>query len=225
MGSDFRIPYGFARGPMNNFYVRTDNLFTSGDATPDVTIGNLWYTNNTSAITITDFDLSDVANGGSIAPKFEGKEFTVYFTDNNTTIANNSRIILSTSAQTFAANQNLSFLYHNSAWVETARSRNNSTGDVQTFSIAGSASFTATDVKLAILVGTATPVGIKSISGGTVGQTITLFQNNTSGITMQIDTGGNLFIPGTSTIIMNASGAYTFTKVDGTRWIMERPVA
>lgn len=225
MGSDFRIPYGFARGPMNNFFVRTDNLFTSGDATPDVTLGNLWYTNNTSALVITDFDLSDVASGGSVAPKYEGKEITIFFTDNNTTIANNSRVILSTSAQTFAASQNLSLLYHNSAWIETARSRNNTTGDVQTFTATGTASYTVTDVKLAILVTTAASTSVRSLSGGTVGQTIALFANVTNGITIQIDTGGNLYIPGTSTIVMNASGAYTFTKVDASRWVMERPVA
>lgn len=221
---DFRIPYGSARGPYNNFYVRTDNLFTSGDVTPDVTLGNLWWTNNSSATVITHFDLSGFAEP-NFAPHFEGKEITVFFTDNNTTVANNARLILSTSAQTFAANQNLSLLYHNSSWVETARSRNNTTGDSQTFTIAGSASLTATDVKLAILVGTAASVSVKSLSGGTVGQTITLFANVTNGITLQVDTGGNIYLPGTSTLVMNASGAYQFTKVDGTRWISIRPVA
>ena len=221
---DFRIPYGFARGRKNNFFARTDNAFTSGDTTPDVTLGCVWYTANSSATVISDFDLSGLP-GPNLAPDYEGKEFVLYFTDNNTTILNNSRIILSSSAQTFASNQVMEFFYHNSAWVERGRSRNTTAGDSPTFSIAGSASINVTDAKLVILVGTATPVGLKSISGGIVGQTVTLFQNNTSGITMQIDTGGNLFIPGTSTIVMNASGAYQFTKVDATRWLMNRPVA
>ena len=124
---DFRIPYGMGFGRYGNFQSRTDNLFGQGDATPDVTNGTLFFTNNASSTTITDFEFTVPGGGaGTNWAAFEGKEIKVFFLDDSTRLASNSRIFLSGSNGLQGPNVNVSLIYHNSAWYETSRSYNQS---------------------------------------------------------------------------------------------------
>lgn len=123
---DFRIPYGFALGRLNNFFAKTDGLFAESDATPDVTNGSLFFSNNTSNTTITNFDLTSVSGAASIAGLFEGKVITVMFLDGSTRLANAAPLYLAGSNGLQGAGNIISLLYHNSGWYETSRNYNQS---------------------------------------------------------------------------------------------------
>ncbi|WP_182004762.1 hypothetical protein [Priestia aryabhattai] len=82
-------------------------------ATPDVSTSNNFKTNNTSATTITDFNLGTT-----------GQEIIIIGNDTFTTIANNSRIILQGGANvTLKVNDVIKLikLDGSGVWVETAR--------------------------------------------------------------------------------------------------------
>jgi hypothetical protein len=220
---DFRIKYGSAFGPQNNFYVNSANVFTSTDTTPDVTNGTLWYSNNASATTITDFDLSALPSSGSNAPLFEGKRIIVVFLDAVTTITPNSRLVMAGSGSvTFPANSTLDLVYHNSAWIEIGRSIN-TTGDVLSQRIAGSnnAIGSVDNVKTVLLTGTAKAI-IWSISGGSIGQRIDIVNNSTSGIVIEVTMGGNLMLMGTASFTMISSGVYAFVKAASNTWFWQK---
>ena len=90
---DFRI-YNLALGRQNNFFARTDNVFSQSDTTPDVTNGIVWFSNNTSNTTITGFDLSSTSQAGNNAGNFEGKVIRVFFLDGSTRLANAAPLYL-----------------------------------------------------------------------------------------------------------------------------------
>src|SRR3990167_441437 len=124
---DTRFKGGLAYGPYANFYANTANVFAQADATPDVTNGNLFFSNNTSTTVITNFDLTVTGGGaGSNAGAFEGKVIRVIFLDNSTSLANASPLILATSDNLQGANNSIELLYHNSSWIEFNRSQNQS---------------------------------------------------------------------------------------------------
>ena len=126
-------------GKYANFSSRTDNLFAQGDTTPDVTNGVLFFTNNTTNTAITNFDLSTVGpiNGqskGTFWQEFEGKEIKVFLLDDSTRLVNGGRLVLQGSNGLQGPNNFISLIYHNSSWIETGRSYNQS--NVITFSSA-----------------------------------------------------------------------------------------
>lgn len=123
--SDFRI-YNLALGRLNNFFARTDNVFAQSDATPDVTSGVLFFSNNTSNTTITNFDLTSVSQSGNNAGQFEGKQIGVFFLDGSTRLVNGGRLVLASSNGLQGEGNYLELLYHNSSWYETTRSYNQS---------------------------------------------------------------------------------------------------
>ena len=127
MSHDTRFKGGVGWGPYNNFFARSDNVFAQNDTTPDVTDGNLFYTNNTTTTVITHFDLSLPGGGaGSNAGDFEGKEIKVFFLDDSTSLANAGRLILASTNSLQGPNNSITLIYHNSSWMETARSYNQS---------------------------------------------------------------------------------------------------
>src|SRR3990167_1172535 len=111
---DQRIRYGLAYGRQANFYTGntdqtkrgylagTDGLFAQASTGPDVSTGYLFYTNNSGATTISDFQVAPFGRGtgGNQAPISEGKTIKVVFLDSNTTVSG-SRIYLSGTANTF----------------------------------------------------------------------------------------------------------------------------
>ena len=120
---DFRIPYGMALGKYNNFFATTSNVFSESDVTPDVTLGSLFFSNNTSNTTITNFDVTGFG-AGSQAGQFEGKVIEVVFLDGSTRLANASPLILAGSNGLQGANNSIRLAYHNSSWIELNRSYN-----------------------------------------------------------------------------------------------------
>ena len=122
-------------GKYNNFAARTDGLFSEADTTPDVSNGVLFYSNNTTDTVITHFDLSVPGGGaGSNAGAFEGKEIKVFLLDDSTRLVNGARLSLAGSNGLQGPNNFISLIYHNSSWLETGRSYNQS--NVITFSSA-----------------------------------------------------------------------------------------
>ena len=121
---DFRINYGRALGRMNNFYARTDGLAAVGDTTPDVTDIGLLYTNNTSNTSISYFDVRSPQGNNTQRGWFEGKELRVIFLDDSTTLVRSNQMLIDGGNATFGQNAVLDLIFHNSAWIEVARSEN-----------------------------------------------------------------------------------------------------
>ena len=108
--ADFRIKFGLALGPEGSAAATSSqHLITPGDTTPDVSLGAFFQTANTSATTITYFDL--VGRGGDIPggiSEHQGKVIVIRFQDAVTTIQNGGNIWLSNTQGTFDANSILS---------------------------------------------------------------------------------------------------------------------
>lgn len=211
-----RFPYGQGKGFVNNFNYRggTANLFAASDATPDVTIGDLFYTNNASATILTYFDLQDYANRAS---NYEGKVITVFFLDAVTQIANAGQLFLASSNNLLGANNSITLMHSRSGWYELDRSYVNRT-EVQTYTIAAQSSINLDGTKVAIVTNTgAGSVFLSAFSGGQVGQSIILMPG-TSGLSLFVQTGGNIAIQGTNAYLMASSGAYQFVKRATDRW-------
>lgn len=228
---DTRIRYGLAYGRMNNFYTGvsgqkgylagTDGLFAQANTSPDVTTGVLFYTNNSGATTINNFTLSAPGNpGGNLAGLFEGKEIKIIFLDSNTTISGPS-IYLSGPQVNFPQRSYISFLYHGSAWYEVDRSV--PTSALKTVQIAGTnnaldANFTSS----IIVTGTTVLQVVSGISGGYIGQVLTLISGS-GGACITVTTAGNILMATTSAINMSVNstslaGAIQLVKSSSTQW-------
>lgn len=93
----------------------TAAVLTDNSATPTIQGGSIWWSNNSGATTITNF------LGG-----LHGREITVIFLDNNTTIANGATIKLA-GATNFVAtpNDSITFIFgYGDIWYEKGRSVN-----------------------------------------------------------------------------------------------------
>lgn len=242
-----RFPFGFALGFENQFnnYGKTSGpqtanpitsqyetvtagLLAQASTAPDVSFGSLFYTNNTANTTITNFTHTWVgraaSNTGSgqndtSGPPPEGKLITVIFLDNSTQLANNTNLILAGTDNLLGANHAITLLGSNGRWIEVQRAKNN-TSEVTTFTIGSTVSINANDLKLGFLLGTSATVGIRGISGGQVGQIITLVGAASNGISAYVLTGGNINIVGTNSYLVPTSGAYQFIKINGSTWNM-----
>lgn len=223
---DARIVYGLAYGKQGNWYTtwqnKTHGLLAQANTAPDVTNGYLFYSVNSSATTIRDFTLVAPGNPeGNTAPLFEGKVIRVFFTDSNTTLAG-PRLYMSNSDTTFTQNSIVELLYHNSAWYEVDRVVPRNT--VTTFSAAGSTSVNVNNTNsVVVLSGTATPIVLTSLSGGYVGQTITVM-GASGGCALWVCTNGNIVLANTSQFAIASSsslfGGVTLTKVSATQWAL-----
>jgi len=217
--SVLRIRYGYALGRENNFYTGvagqkgylagTDGLLAQGNTSPDVTLGNLFYTNNSGATTITSFQLNHPSVGklttagsaANLAGLFEGKVINLVFLDSNTTLSGSSLALQGDGG--FNTGGAISLLYHASSWYEFHRSnpyKNNS------FTQGGSSSINANFANTIIFTGESANV-LTSVSGGYTYQTIFVVNNN-SGTNVSISTAGNIRQSATAA----ASGIYTLTS-------------
>lgn len=204
---DTRFKNGLALGPYANFFIRTDNLFSENDTTPDVTNGSLFYSNNTTATAISTFDLTVPGGGASSnASQFEGKVINVVFLDNLTS-ATRSTGLQTTDLQNtpFGANSVASFIYHNSAWVELYRSNNNpEVSSVLKTSVTGSTGLAVSGNTITIVhTATAANTSINSISGGYLGQLLTIINAGSSGITLKIRSDGNIKMSTAQLVLAN----------------------
>jgi len=198
-----------AYGKFNNFAANTAGLFAQGDTTPDVTSGVLFYSNNTTATAITDFELSAPGGGGgSNAGLFEGKAIKVIFLDDSTRLISSARMLLAGSNDLQGTNNSVELLYHNSAWVEFSRSYNQS--NVITFSSAGWLTATGNPVMNA-------STGNVNITGRGWHVVIKDFQAASSAIALRRAVGGEegqlltvMAIGSAALVIVNSDASDTF---------------
>ena len=196
-----------ALGPYNNFYASSANCITSGDTTPDVKLGSLFYTVNTSATSITDFD-----NGE------EGQIINIIMLDTMTTIAESVEIKLAGSANMVAGgNQIISLINHNTAWYEISRSVNVSPRIA--YVSTGSAGNTAVvDVRGKSLVtlnaSGGAPIQLERLINGVLGQVVTIMNLNSAAII--VNSGG----AATILVISSSGGNYVMTGSDSVSFIL-----
>lgn len=224
-----RFPFGQAWGFANQFYtnkgvggvaaglqVAGTAGDISGQTAPDVTIGGLFYTNNTAALTLTNFVLQDTANR---LAQYEGKVIRVFFLDTATQIANAGALVLQGTDNLIGANNQIELMFSRGSWFETDRVRLNRT-EVNNYTIGSAGSINVDGVRVAIVTGTAATSVVFAFSGGQVGQEITLMNNGSSGVNTFVSTGGNIAFITTNLYAINASGAYKFIKKNNTTWLM-----
>ncbi len=210
-----RFPYGYGRGFVNNFNYRGDTagLITTGDTTPDVTTGDLFYTNNLAATTITYFDLQEYSSRNV---NYEGKIINLFFLDSNTTVANAGQIFLTSTSNTFLPNQSLTLMQSRSGWYEVDRStvtRNY----LQIYSVASTVAPNVDGTTIAFISGTAATT-IQAFSGGQHGQSIILIAGSGA---ITVNTSGNIAIAGTNALVLRANDRLDVTRV-GNTWYLGR---
>lgn len=179
----FRIPYALAYGKYKNFEARTDNVFASLDATPDISLGSLFWTNNASATSVTYFD---GATNGLINPE-EGQTITVGVLDGNTTFVNSNQLRLTNGANiTATAGSFWNFIYHNSSWYQVNPASLNTAGalagapaqtivaQITSSDLGATGLYTVTPFTTAIgvLAAAASNFVIRGLPGGYTGQRI-----------------------------------------------------
>lgn len=216
-----RFPYGQALGWQNafSFTVGPSGSGTagliSGSTAPNVTLGHLFYVNNTGNLQISNFLLDDTANR---VAQYEGKVIKVFVLDTgSTTFANAGALFLAGTNNLFGQNNSIELMFSRGSWYELDRSyvtRN----EVFTYAVNAGSSVNVDGVRVVLVNNTgATLTRIGAISGGQVGQEVSfvLVGSNPSLIG-----GGNIFMFGTNVTLINASGLYKAIKVSDTNWRM-----
>ena len=217
--SDFRIRYGLALGPYGSAGATSaSHLITPGDTTPDVTLGAFFVTANTSATTITYFDV--VGGGGVDSTANNGKVISILFQDNLTTIANAGQIFQAGTQAAFTSGQTVSFVYYGSAWYQYPNSQVSGREDVKTFTLAaGSAALNVAGVRTAIVTPSGGAVTILGLSAGIIGQYVTILKNAVSaGTGVNLLGQANFQLASTALLVMDGSAAYSFVCDNGTRF-------
>ena len=226
MGGPYRQPYGSALGFQNQFSFTVGPTVSgtagniSGSATPNVTLGGLFYVNNTGSLTITNLLLDDTANR---LTQYEGKVIRIFVLDTGSTIfANAGALFLAGTDNLFGQNHSIELMQSRGNWYELGRSYVNRS-EVTTFVTNAQSSLNMDGVRVAILNNTgATTNKIIGLSGGQIGQEVT-FMNIGSNAVMLIGgvgvaTSSNMIMTGTNSLLVDASGAFKFIKHTDLGW-------
>ena len=217
--SNWRIKYGSAFGPEGSAGLNSaNNLITPGDTTPDVSNGTFFLTANTSATTISYFDL--VGKGGVDAiSQNNGKVIHILFQDNLTTLqATAGAMFLENAQGPQPANSTMDLIFYNSAWVQRAG------GVAPRFqrlnvSQAGSVTINVTSANYVVITPTAASLGVLGFGGVVSNQTIKVLFVVTTGIAASFaQSAGNLSLAGTNGLVASGSGFYDFTTLNGSQW-------
>ncbi len=240
MAKPTRFPFGVALGFENQFNsygrggVNTPNPLPAGVQYEQVTAGLLAQA-STGATVINLFRTFQTGRAGSwpasgqfdtTSPPPEGKIIRVFFLDSNTTLAQGGsggigNIILTSSDNGAGINTITDFMASNGSWYQIGFPSRPSAGmGLSTFSIGTATSINVANVELAFITGTATPVQVKAISGGQVGQIVSMVGLGSSGISAYVMTGGNINIVGTNSFLIPNSGALQFIKISSSFWNM-----
>lgn len=217
--SDFRIRYGLAYGPYGTAGPTSANhLITPGDTTPNVSLGAFFVTANTSATTITYFDV--VGAGGIDPTANNGKVITLLFQDNLTTIANANQIFLAGTQGAFTSGQTVSFISYNSAWYQYPNSDVVGRETVKTMTLATTDSApNISGAEVVILTPSGGAMTVSALSGGRIGQQVWVGKNAVSAGTAITLLGTTQFVlAGTTAIVMNGTAFYAFINDNGTRF-------
>ena len=220
MGAPSRWPYGSALGFQNQFNFTqgpsgsgTSGLI-SGSTAPNVTLGGLFYLNNTGTLVIQNLLLDDTANR---LTSYEGKVVKLFILDTGSTVfSNGGALFMAGTNNLFGQNNSIDFMFSRGSWYETGRSlitRN----EVVTYAINAGSSVNVDGVRVIRVNNTgATTTSVSAFSGGQVGQEISLVLVGSNAA--RVLEGGNIFIGLTNAMLINASGFYKFLKVDTASW-------
>ena len=230
--SDFRFKHGIALGPYANFSIRTDGLLGTTDATPDVSLWNLFWTGVDNTATISYFDglLTGGVNGVE-----EGKVIRVIFLGTGTTLTNSAVLNLENDVN-FEPNigDSIELVHHASAWYETSRTWASpvlvalQSGDLGA-AAATRANITQNTKVVTALAAASSLMTIQAMPGGYDGQRVTIVSIG-SQVTLSANSAGlaDGFLAtsaGTSYVI-NGSFAATFVRatIGGTaKWVFDAP--
>ena len=218
-----RFPYGQALGFQNQFSFTNGPVTSgtagniSGTATPNVTLGNLFYVNNTGSLQITSFVLDDTANR---ITSYEGKTFRVFVLDTgSTSFANAGNLFLSGTDNLAGQNNTIEFMFSRGNFFELNRSYITRNG-VSTVLMGANSSANVDGVSLLILNNTGSvTTPLFALSGGQVGQEVNVIASGSNANT--ILSGGNIFQAITNATLVNASGMYKLIKVNATSWRLQ----
>ncbi len=197
--------YGIAFGKEKNFQAETDGLITSTDTSPSVSTKSLFWLNNASATTITDFD------DGS-----EGQIIQVIALDSYTTISNGTILLSGAQAYKMNAKDSITLIKSRENWFEIARSQN-ATGAysyVSTGSAGNTLAINMPGVNYITLNSSGgAPIVLCRLVSGKIGQVVNIVNLNSASIIA--DSGGAmcLLITGAS------SGNYVMTGSDATAFV------
>ena len=247
MAKPTRFPFGFALGFENQFngygygagnptpgagvqFAQTAGLLEQAGTGPNVSMGSIFYTNNSSATVISLLRTYQVGRAGALqasgqidptSPPPEGKIIRIMFLDGNTQFAQGGsggigNIILSTSDNMLGGGSITDFMASNGSWYQIGQGfRVTGSGGTVTFVTNAQSSLSMDGgVKLALLNNTGgTTNSIIALSGGYVGQEVSFALVGSNAV--RFITGGNLFMSGTNAALVNASGIYKFVNVGG----------
>ena len=220
MGAPTRFPYGQALGFQNQFswavgptVSGTAGLISSSTA-PNVTLGNLFYLNNTGTLVIQNLLLDDTANRISA---YEGKIVKLFILDTGSTVfSNGGALFMAGTNNLFGQNNSIDFMFSRGNWYETGRSlitRN----EVITYAINVGSSVNVDGVTTVRVNNTgATTTTLIAFSGGQVNQEVNLVLQGSNAA--RVIEGGNIFLGATNAVLINASAFYKFIKVDTASW-------
>ena len=213
-----RFPYGQAQGFANQFnYTQGPTVsgtagLISGSTAPNVTLGQIFYLNNTGSLVITNLLLDDTANRIS---NYEGKVVRLIILDTgSTTFAAGGPLNMAGSDNLAGQNNQVEFMFSRGQWWETDRSKVGN--DVTTFTTNVGSSINIQGVKLALLNNTgSTTNSIGAFSNGYIGQEITLALVGSNAVRL---ISGNMVFPSTNALLINASAVYKFVKILNNEW-------
>ena len=223
--SDFRLKYGTALGPYGSVGATSaQNLLTPGDTTPDVSLGTFFVTANTSATSISYFD---VVGPGGIDPitAQNGKWLVIRHQDANTTYTPSAVLLLTSTAGALPTNSIIQFIGYNSAWYEMSRTLPSAASvtpyRIQRVSFGATGVFNVTSTNALYLTTTVAGATLAGFVGGVSGQTLDVTLLSIATATFISQSAGILSLAGTGAFAMSASGVYRFLCVDGTLWVSQ----
>lgn len=222
MGEPFRVPYGFALGRANAFQFTfgptesgTAGCWNKCRTTEDVTKGVLFFTDNTAATTISALTCNSYSSNTS---NQTGRIIRIMFLDTATQLSQAGNIVLAGTGNfgaTGVAPLFIDLMQAKGKWYEVARSPQ-TTQDYVSLNMSGTTdqSVPADGVSSVFVTQTSTTTTMVSISGGYIGQQLTVVFLNTAGSTVTLTTAGNLMFQNTAGVVVRATGgAFSFVKV------------
>ena len=222
----FRLKHGLALGDygrLDSSTATTAGLFTSGDTTPDIRTGNLFFTQNAAATSIVYFDGQ---RSNLDAQPEEGQFITVIVLDNLTSFVQSEQLQMA-GAGTYSPDSGttLQFVYSNSTWYEVGKgSAGDNEGRVKVENcVADTRQLDATGVSTFLLNASALICVIAGMVGGYPGQVVHMVNLGSSAASIEMtNSDGTLsFQLGTASFSLAATQAYTFVNRSGTgNWSM-----
>ena len=180
--------YSLALGKEKNFYARTDGLIVAGDTTPDVSLHSLLYADTGGNLNITYFDngvegqIIHLINLGAGEVQFSGAQMLV------------------TDSSDLYANDNITFLFHNSSWYELGR-EHSAAIDIRTVA-AGDATPTVQNTKT-LIFNSAGALAVTDFDDGYEGQILRILNIGAGDVTLQ--RGAELIVADSSNLGTNDS--------------------